>query len=273
MKNTLINRILTVALLVFGSALASAAQENTKQTKPVVMILGSYHMGNPGRDLNNVKADDVRAAKRQKEIAEFVQILKKFKPTRIAVEQPIENAKLNERYQSYLNGKSELSANEVEQIGFRLAKEMNLKSVTTIDWQGNFDFDKVLESAKTNNQTADTDYFMNGGKTEVGKQSEMMKTADITEIYKYLNDANRVNQWHSYYLKLVRVGKDADYAGTDLVRDWYERNLKIYANITRLTTSPNDRILVIYGAGHLKLLQEFVEQSGEYDLERLSKYL
>lgn len=266
------SKLYILVFVIFCFSLSGAAQE-TKQTKPVVMILGTYHMGNPGRDLNNVKADDVRAEKRQKEIADFIQIIKKFKPTKVVVEQPIENAKLNERYKSYLDGNLELSANEVDQIGFRLAKEMNLKEVTTIDWQGNFDFDKVLASAKANNQTSETDYFMAGGKTEVAKESEMMKTASVTEIYKYLNDENRVNQWHQYYLKLVRVGKDSDYAGADLVRDWYERNLKIYANLTRLNTTPNDRILVLYGAGHLKLLQEFVEQSGEYDLERLSKYL
>ncbi len=129
-------------ILCFGAA---SAQE-IKQTKPVVMILGTYHMGNPGRDLNNVKADDVRAPQRQKEIADFMQIIKKFKPTKVVVEQPIENAKLNERYKSYLDGKLKLTTNEVDQIAFRLAKEMNLKEVTTIDWQGNFDFDKVLAS-------------------------------------------------------------------------------------------------------------------------------
>ncbi len=272
MKNLFIYKVCLAAFLVFSFALSSTAQD-AKQRKPVVMILGTYHMGNPGRDLNNVKADDVRAEKRQKEIADFIKIIKKFKPTKIVVEQPIENAKLNERYKTYLNGKLELSANEVDQIGFRLAKEMNLKEVITIDWQGNFDFDKVLASAKANNQTGETDYFMAGGKTEVDKQNEMMKTANVTGIYKYLNDENRVNEWHQYYLKLARVGKDSDYAGADLVRDWYERNLKIYANLTRISTTPNDRILVLYGAGHLKLLQEFVEQSGEYDLERLSKYL
>jgi hypothetical protein len=72
---------------------------------------------------------------------------------------------------------------------------------------------------------------------------------------------------------MVRVGKDSDYAGTDLVSDWYARNLKIYANLTRIAESPNDRILVLYGAGHLKLLQQFVKDSGEYDLELLDKYL
>lgn len=272
MKNTFINRFFAAAFFVFSFALIVTAQE-AKQTKPVVMIVGTYHFANPNRDMNNVAADDMRAAKRQKEIADFIQILKKFKPTRIAVEQPIENIVLNERYNNYLNGKYKLSANEVDQIGFRLAKEMNLKEVTTIDQKGNFDFDKVVASAKANDEMPYAETMMSSGKTEVGKINEMLKTATVTELLAYLNDEKTVDRWHSTYLKIVRVGAGKDFAGAELAGDWYARNLKIYANLTRLAASPNERILVIYGAGHLKTLQDFVEQSGEFELERLSKYL
>ena len=34
-----------------------------------VMVLGSYHFDNPGRDVVNIKADDVRTPKRQRELA------------------------------------------------------------------------------------------------------------------------------------------------------------------------------------------------------------
>jgi hypothetical protein len=272
MKKQFVKLIAAAMLVCFASSVF--AQENagkTKQTKPVVMILGAYHMGNPGRDLGNVKADDVRSEKRQKEIAEVVAALRKFRPTRVAVEIPDE--KYVERYAQYLDGKYALAANEVDQIGFRLAKEMNLKRVYTIDWQGNFDFDKVLASAKANNQQSVAENFMTTGKTEAGKQSELLKTATVGEVFRYLNDEKRMDEWHKSYLSLLRVGAGTDYAGADLLRDWYERNLKIYANIGRLADSPNERIFVIIGAGHLKLLQQFVEDSGEFELEQANKYL
>lgn len=272
MKNILIYRICLAAIFVFGFSFAAAAQD-AKQAKPVVMILGSYHMGNPGRDLNNVKADDVRTERRQKEIADFLAVLKKFKPTRIAIEAVPQNTQMSESYAQYLKGEYQLKSNEIDQIAFRLAKELNHPKLFQIDWQGNFDFDKVLASAKANNQTNETDYFMASGKKETGKITEIMKTSSVTDIFRYLNDPSRVDEWHRYYLKLARVGKDSDYAGTDLLSGWYERNLKIYANLTRITESPNDRILVLYGAGHLKLLQQFAKDSGEYDLELLGKYL
>lgn len=40
----------------------------------------------------------------------------------------------------------------------------------------------------------------------------------------------------------------------------------------RITESKNDRILVIIGGNHVKLLQQFIEDSGEYNLEKANKY-
>jgi len=266
-------KFIFAALFVCAAFLASNISAQTKQTKPVVMILGTYHMGNPGLDLNNIKADDVRAPKRQKEIADFIALVKKFKPTRIAVEQTPNEAQYLKHYQEYLDGKYELKANEIDQIGFRLAKEMNHKQLYPIDWKGNFDFDKVLASAKTNKQEAITDAMTAWGKTITAEANERMKTATITKLLREMNDEKNVARFHQPYLTFVRVGAGTDFAGADLVSDWYERNLKIYANITRLADSPTERILIIVGAGHLKTLQQFVAESSEYDLEKLSKYL
>jgi hypothetical protein len=272
MKNILIYRFCLAAFFVFGFSFAATAQE-AKQTKPVVMIVGAYHMSNPGRDVTNVKADDVLAEKRQREIIEFVALVKRFKPTRIAVEEPSGNAKLNERYARYLAGDYKLTANETDQIGFRLAKDLNHQKIYTVDWQGRFDMDKVLESAAANNQTAVSEGIIKTFKSYGEDFAALMKTATITELFRYLNDEKGIDDRHRPYLTAVRIGKDADYAGADLAAQWYERNLKIYANITRLSESPNERVLVLIGNGHLKLLQQFITDSGDYDLERLGKYL
>src|SRR6516162_7700352 len=90
--------------------------------KPQVMVLGTYHMANPGRDVYNMQADDVRAPKRQRELAELTEVLAKFQPTKIAIEADPDNKTLPAAFQEYLAGKHELSRNEIEQIGFRLAK-------------------------------------------------------------------------------------------------------------------------------------------------------
>jgi hypothetical protein len=43
-----------------------------------------------------------------------------------------------------------------------------------------------------------------------------------------------------------------------LVSDWFRRNMGIHTNLTRLVDSPNERILVIYGNGHLGWLRHIV---------------
>ena len=44
----------------------------------------------------------------------------------------------------------------------------------------------------------------------------------------------------------------------------YARNLKIFVNITRITESADDRIFLIIGGGHLFLVRQFLEDSGDY---------
>lgn len=262
-------------LLVCGAPFTATvfAQNAVKQTKPVIVVFGTYHFDNPGRDLVNPEVDNVLTDKRQKEIVEFVALIKKYKPTRIAVEQPTTNAKLNERYTAYVNGKAGLTANEVDQIGFRLAKDLNHKQVYTVDWQGNFDIDRVIKAAAANNQTAITDGVINKFKSLGAKYDAMKKTATITEILRSMNEQKEIDETHRIYLSTIRVGGADDYAGADMARDWYERNLKIYANILRITESPTERVLVVIGASHVKLLQQFAAESGDFELESASKYL
>src|SRR5258706_941390 len=102
-----------LGLLVAGSASATE-----------VMILGTYHMANPGQDIHNLKADDVLVEKRQRELAAVAAGLAKFKPTKVAVESPVDNgapAKVA-KYHDYLDGKLADSRNETVQVGFRLAR-------------------------------------------------------------------------------------------------------------------------------------------------------
>ncbi len=167
------------------------------------MILGTYHLSNPNLDLNNVKSDDVLAEKRQEEIIELIRLLKKFKPTKIAVEVPFGSVKINQIYADYLAGRYRLTRDETDQIGFRLAKEMNLQKVYGIDWAKDLDFDKVLASAKARNQQSFLDKLMSEGQTDVEILNRTIKTKTISELLRFLNSDAEVERSHRIYLKLV----------------------------------------------------------------------
>ena len=98
--------------------------QSAQQVKPEILVVGTYHMANPGRDIFNATADDVLSPKRQAEIAELLTVLKKFRPTKIAIESTVYDDTRKKQYADYLAGKHTLTRNEIEQVGFRLAKEL-----------------------------------------------------------------------------------------------------------------------------------------------------
>ena len=76
------------------------------------------------------------------------------------------------------------------------------------------------------------------------------------------------------YIHDARIGLSDQYPGADwLAHIWYARNLKIFVNLTRITESTDDRILLIIGVGHVYLVQQFLEDSGDYIIESPLEYL
>jgi hypothetical protein len=76
-------RKIFIFLGVLAISIASWAQADAR---PEILVLGTYHMSNPGHDIHNMQTDDVLSPKRQQEIAQLSAGLKKFQPTKIAIE-------------------------------------------------------------------------------------------------------------------------------------------------------------------------------------------
>lgn len=264
------NKIILVIAVIALSYISAFAQNSNK---PQVMVLGTFHFDNPGLDLANIKIDDVPAPKRQKEITEIINLLKKFKPTKIAIEATFGSTKINQEYNDYLVGKYQLTRNEIDQIGYRLAKESGHKQIYPIDRQGNFDFDKVVEFAVANGKKDAVDKLLAENQVRVKKEEAALKIKTFREIFRYNNSTEYLIEDNRFYYDLMDFGKDENYVGTNVVSDWYQRNLKIYTNITRITEGKSDRILVLYGSGHSFLLKQFLRDSGRYTVVEANKYL
>ena len=58
----------------------------------------------------------------------------------------------------------------------------------------------------------------------------------------------------------------------ELTSKWYERNLKIFANIQQLATRSN-KLFILYGAGHLKILKELINADDNLKLVDTYEYL
>jgi hypothetical protein len=261
-----------VATTVIGQVAAAQGTPSKEETKRAeVLVLGVYHMANPGHDVFNMHADDVLAPKRQQEIAELAAVLEKFKPTKIAVEHDSQR-KLNERYTKYLAGEYLLTANEIDQIGVRLAKDLGHSAIYAVDADGDFPLQRVINYAKATNQSAKLEAMMGDIGEMVKAQGEYLKTHTVLQTLLYMNSDAKVAQDVGFYYQEARYGEPGDYAGPDLLAEWYRRNVRIYNNVTKLATSPEDRILVIFGAGHLGWLRQDFAADPTLRLRKLEEF-
>lgn len=273
------------AILLFGLLFLSTIVVNAQigivdrnaRIKPKLVVLGTYHMGTPGNNVVNGKVDDVSSPQRQRQIVQLVEELKSFKPSKIVVECDLEDdAKTYETYERYLSGKYQLSKNETNQIGFRLAKELGHKKVYCVDWSDFWD-DPSINYEKYASRDTELDNYLKGVnrnlKVDVDAEHEKIFTWSVIDQLVFLNQPDRIEKDHKVYFDIMRIGRGKEYIGANYVSWWYRRNLTILDNIIRLTDSPTDRILVIYGYGHLKLLMQFAKESDFYDVESPLKYL
>jgi len=85
------------------------------------MVVGTFHLDNPGHDLHNMKVDDVTTPKRQPELADVAERLMRFKPTTVMVESQRRDpgSATLPRYREYLAGTLAPTKSEVVQVGFR----------------------------------------------------------------------------------------------------------------------------------------------------------
>src|SRR5262245_47466143 len=255
------HRSATLFALVTLSALAThpghAAAGPAPTARAEVLVLGVYHMANPGRDLFNARADDVLAPRRQAEIAEVIEVLKRFRPNRIAIEADPGSARIR-RYAGYLAGTDTLTANETDQIGFRLAKALGHPAVYAVDADGDFPWQRVVNYAKGSGRSAELDSILSEIGAMVKEQDAYLASHTVLETLRYLNADARVRRDMGYYYRQAHLGEAGDWAGADLVSDWFRRNMRIMSNVNGIIATPGERILVLYGSGHLGWLRSAV---------------
>ena len=265
-------------LLTFPVKAQIGIVDQDAKTKPTLVVLGTFHMGTPGNNVVNPKVADITTPERQKQMAELVEKLKKFKPTKIVIEcdHPEADAKTQGNYDEYLSGNYQLSKNETDQIGFRLGREAGLKKVYCADWSDFWD-DPAINYMKYAAKDAELDSFLKAVnqklKQEVDAEAAKILPLSVTDQLIFMNQPERMEKDHKVYFNLMRIGRGQEYAGAGYFSWWYRRNLVILTNIIRLTDSMDDRVLVVYGAGHNKLLNQLAKESDFYTVESPLKYL
>lgn len=267
-------RPITIAsFLSLLGALALPAFGQAPEPEPAaIMVLGTYHFANPGRDVVKTEIADVLSEAKQAEIQEVTDALADFRPTKIAVEsEPEDEARLDSLYHAYREGRHALSRNEIQQLGFRLAARFELSGLEPIDHPGEFPFGAMMEYAESHDPefVAWVDEELERIETEMNRQQ---RENSIGEILGQMNDPAKLAEDHGVYMRFARVGAGDGFAGAELVSEWYERNIHIFANIQRIA-APGDRVIVIIGGGHAPILRELIGYDPELRLVEAVSYL
>jgi hypothetical protein len=211
MQRSALSLGLALAAATPSLALQPSAEEPAQPAaRAEVLVLGVYHMANPGKDIFNMKIDDVLAPKRQAEIARLIEVLKKFHPTKVAVEGNVGDDSIPNRYADYVAGKHELSPNEIEQIGFRLAKELGHKTVYPVDVDGEFPFQRVVSYAKASGRSKELDAMMGETGAIVKAQDRYLASHSVLETLLYMNADDKVAEDVGFYYRLAHFGEPGD---------------------------------------------------------------
>lgn len=249
---------------IFFSVCTFAQQ--SQKTK--VLLLGTFHFDNPGLDVAKFENANVLTDKRQKEILEVVKRLKEFKPETIFIEaSPGRQAYYDSILKMYKNDNYKLSANEIDQLGIRLAGELNLPTLHAVDYrEASFPFDslvKVMTAAKQFDLLA----FM---KTTIDSietlHNDQLKTLTIKEML--LSSNTKADKTFSVgmYFQFLKAGDKENHIGSFLVSEWWRRNMIIYENILKRLTGNEQSILVIFGSAHTALLHEFMKYNPKFEI-------
>ncbi|MEL4457333.1 DUF5694 domain-containing protein [Lutimonas vermicola] len=248
-----------------------------------VLTLGTFHFAFHNRDVQKTdKKDqiDVLKPEYQNEIETIVSMIARFEPTIIAIEiDPDKQSKIDSLYKAYLTGKHMLERSETEQIGFRLAKQFRLKTLYCVNDWGKLP-DEIQQVVYGNDTIAKQKFmnffYNNPDSLLIYEDDNLFKSEGILAELRNRNSEEFLK--HDLGNYLISIFKyetdDNEFFGVDFTTGWwYNRNLRIFRNIQKIPTKPNDKILVIYGSGHMNMLNTLFEVSPEYRLVRANDYL
>ena len=247
-------------------------------TFPKVLLVGTFHFAYYGLDAHVTSEEnkvDILSPQKQKEMKELVDYIARFQPTKLVVEGGRNSGYLVNQYRRYKNGEAQLRAREIDQICFRLMDQFNIDTLYGADASGlSHNMRNSKDSTCLNPFLTElfkdwdfkNDSEMDQRYNEWYEYGDQLSTQiPLLDYFKIMNSDKEIKRMHGAYL--VGDFKLDEHRGADaLALYWYTRNLRIFRNIQNLDTKPDDRILVLFGAGHMSILKQLFESTPEYEL-------
>ena len=258
----------------------TTAQSPEKPAQTKIMTLGVFHFAFPNLDVVKTEEKDkisVLDEPFQSQIKSICKAIEEYNPTIIAIElTPDQQPIIDSLYSLYKSDKFNLRKSESYQLGFRIGKQLNLEKIYCVDDGGrHYGSIEELFSDKTRMSKFE-DYYLNSRDTVYDLPVSNNKISNIIDALYEANNPERIKErLASYLLHPFKYEENAgDFTGVDLETGrWYNRNLRIFRNIQRISNGGQERILLIIGSEHLNLLNLFFDTSREFELVSPLPYL
>jgi hypothetical protein len=115
--------------------------------------------------------------------------------------------------------------------------------------------------------------LLEAGDVAAKELTDALRANSIGQVLRLLNSPRLREATLAPYLELLLpISTHGNWAGPDMVANWYRRNFRIAASLLS-TTTPGDRVLVIFGAGHAPVLEHVLRHVAEVNLVDPFDYL
>ncbi|MBK8726537.1 MAG: hypothetical protein IPL96_10990 [Holophagaceae bacterium] len=276
--------------LLFATALAaqpapvlrpSPLDPVNKPAAVPLLVLGSFHMENPGQDAHNFEVKDILGPRKQKELAELLDRLEAYRPTKILIEAAYKGSPSPANYQKYLAGQFTLTPNEIHQVAFALARRLGHKTVYPVDYAMWMDGRVPAEIGEAKARPAAPGPQPAAATPAPAPLPERLQTlartldqGTVLDGLRLVNSPDFIREDHATYIEGLPPDPYSTelYGTTDPVTNWYKRNLRIFTNVYRVA-EPGDRLLLLIGSGHLAILNRLAIDSRDFVLMDTLPYL
>lgn len=256
------------AVLASGAAAQAADPVATVPDSNAVrvLVLGTFHFA------QSTDSYDVLSESHQAEVGRVVDALAEFRPTKVAVEAEVrDSVRVDSLYRAYREGRHELTANEVQQLGFRLAGRMGHERPWAIDFKYPWPQDKV-DSFAERYDSAYVAYRDRWGESIDAREDSLFRHGSLPDVLRWLNGPEFLSRLQAIRVRTMEVDAGGTYVGLEPEISIWRRNMRIFANLARIA-EPGDRIVVVYGAGHGYYFRKWVLQHPEMELVEPGDYL
>jgi hypothetical protein len=192
----------------------------------------------------------------------------RFQPTKVAVEVLWSSqGDVDQSYAQFRAGGFS-ARSEVVQVGYRLAARCGLDGLAAVDFHDEFWEPSIEEVAhrRPELQAVYDEVLM------AAVPFDPPHDGTVAGRLRAYNEPAFLDALWAPYVTMLGIADTGDYPGVDIVANWWRRNLKIAVNIQQ-AVGADDRVAVVYGAGHVPILQRILAELPGVELADPRAYL